>query len=679
MKKINLLKPDVVTGYLSNGKGQEITYLNVPSNLMGGMLLEDIKNGATYLKEVLDIAKKKANRVVAIKCRSREEGLLAVSYIASIYNASEGIREDEFDTNGDNISIEQDIEFEDYDRDITIEGGGSDEEDGDEESEGDWENSDYWEETPWKIPILEMNALCSDDDNGNINPFFNSGMVFGRTANNDSRVPYWRYTRKESICVVYDLYGSFGFGTFSPGAFKRYRNNRHVFVLIVDPGADREENTTDIRDEQFADDDTEEFFQGPSSVYEAALTQFVLEHSADIISIHHHGDNLDRYYQNLFENWVDHYGYSLEKSFPTGTISRKIVEMDNADKSDMIGKVISYVIKDHDAPYTLTDKDFNVLYKLRGLGYKRKTEEKEHKSIKKLENNLIGMEDIKEDIRAIVETFRFNKRRKAAGLNTGGYHNVHMMLGAPGTAKTTVAQLLGEIMAEERLLRSNRFISVNGAELKGMYVGHSAPKVRSLFEQNDIIFIDEAYAVAAGTDGQSDSFSQEAIAQLIVELENHGMDRLVIFAGYGGPNVTAADNKMMYFLNCNPGIRSRINSTLFFDSYSADQMVEIFRGQAKMSQYVIPKASDPVIREFFETRVKESDFGNGREARSLLENATVEAAKRLSKVPEKELTKRMLQQITVDDIRGAVRRMELARKTQKGADEKRRLGFCQSS
>ena len=254
-----------------------------------------------------------------------------------------------------------------------------------------------------------------------------------------------------------------------------------------------------------------------------------------------------------------------------------------------------------------------------------------------------------------------------------------MMLGAPGTAKTTVAQLLGEIMAEEKLLKSNRFISVNGAELKGMYVGHSAPKVRNLFEQNDIIFIDEAYAVAAGLDGQSDSFSQEAIAQLIVELENHGMDRLVIFAGYGGPNVSMEDNRMIDFLNSNPGIRSRINSTLFFDSYSADQMVEIFKGQAKMSQYVVPKASENIIREFFETRVKESDFGNGREARSLLENATVQAAKRLSKVPEKELTRRMLQQLTVEDIRCGIERMRSAKTVQKGAEVKRRLGFGQSS
>ncbi len=52
-----------------------------------------------------------------------------------------------------------------------------------------------------------------------------------------------------------------------------------------------------------------------------------------------------------------------------------------------------------------------------------------------------------------------------------GYHNVFMMLGAPGTAKTTVAEILGDILKEERLLKGNRFISINGAELKGKFVG----------------------------------------------------------------------------------------------------------------------------------------------------------------------------------------------------------------
>ena len=104
-----------------------------------------------------------------------------------------------------------------------------------------------------------------------------------------------------------------------------------------------------------------------------------------------------------------------------------------------------------------------------------------------------------------------------------------------------------------------------------MYVGHSAPKTKALFEKYDVIIIDEAYSIVE-YDGKTDSFGNEAIAQLIIEMEKHSTDKLIIFAGYGGKNVSEKDNRMQAFLDANPGIKSRITSTFYFDSYSADEM-----------------------------------------------------------------------------------------------------------
>ena len=695
MNRINLLKPDVVNGFLEGGKGQEVTYLNIDPELSPDKLDEDIANGATYLSEVRELMNKKVSRVVAIKCRSREEGLLGVSYLASYYNMKDGADASEVDCDENIVAevrtkspfemTEKDIaedmdragDFEFTDQYTPIDGLTDDWEpsaESDDEDEDDWEDGAIWEETPWKIPIVDMGAISVDIADCN-NPFYSGNYGFDRRTDNRNQTPYWKYTRRESICIEFNAQGgTLGLGGFNNDVFKRFKNNKHLYVLVIDTAAEFNEQ---LRRDSIDDYDDEDDYYNPficcGDWYEANLTGFVLEEAAEIISIHHGEDKLEKYYQNLFENWVGFYRFSLDKGFPVAEISKKIVDMDNPSKSDLIDKVVSYVIKDFDEPAELTETDFNVLYKLHGLGFKRKIDEKEHKSLNKMEKNLVGMEDIKDQITSIVETFRFMKKRKAAGLQGGGYHNVHMMLGAPGTAKTTVAQLLGEIMAEEKLLKSNRFVSVNGAELKGMYVGHSAPKVKSLFEKNDIIFIDEAYAVAAGRDGESDSFSQEAIAQLIVELEKHGLDRLVIFAGYGGPRVSAKDNRMQDFVNANPGIRSRINSTIYFESYDADQMVEIFKGQARINQYIVPKAADKYVHAFFEKRVSAPDFGNGREARSLLENAMVQAARRIASVPDKDLTRKQLQQITVNDIRLAIEKMKNATVTQKGTC--RKLGF----
>ena len=112
MGKINLLKPDVRTVYLAEGKGQEVTYLNINPDLTEIKLSDDINNGAIFLREVYDLVKRKRHRVVVIKCQNREEGLEAVTYLASIYNDYEGISRDIEDFN--DTSESSNVEYEDF-------------------------------------------------------------------------------------------------------------------------------------------------------------------------------------------------------------------------------------------------------------------------------------------------------------------------------------------------------------------------------------------------------------------------------------------------------------------------------------------------------------------------------------------------------------------------------------
>ena len=163
-----------------------------------------------------------------------------------------------------------------------------------------------------------------------------------------------------------------------------------------------------------------------------------------------------------------------------------------------------------------------------------------------------------------------------------------------------------------------------------------------------------------------DSFSQEALAQLIIELEKHGTDKLVMFAGYGGKNVSEKDNKMKQFLNANPGIRSRINSTIYFDSYTAEEMLAIVHSLAKNKNYILSHEGDELIKEYFAKRAKDADFGNGREARSFLENMTTHAARRTMNLPAQKITKKVLQELTLEDIKATIEQMSEAYSMQKG-------------
>lgn len=648
MKTLNLLKPDIKTGYLEGGRGQEITYLQVPENISYKELEEDIENGAVQFRELLEFSKKKPSRFVVINCNNQEQGMAAVSYLSAIYNRLDKLTPDQED--GNDVEDEFEISFEDFDDDPM-----SIFDDDDPEEDDDWEEAACWNENPWKIPVISMSQLLENHDTF-FSPFGSGVRSFGRVNNSRNRLPYWYYTRTENICIVHNMYSSL-FGDVTK-ALKRYCNNRHVFIVAV------AENNT-FSDDLLCDDYTLDSDK-------SAFCEIILEYAAGTVKVACSHDELKEYHVTLFENWVNKSGYRLEKKFPTKKITANIVGMMNSSKSSLIEKVINYVIKDEDSARELTEKDFEILRQFKVLG--ADLTQREKKNTNKLKNDLVGMDAVKEQIMGIVNVMKYNKRRDSMGLGNSNFHNVHMLIGAPGTAKTTVAELLGNIMAEEKLLNGNRFISVNGAQLKGMYVGHSAPKVEALFNQYDIIFIDEAYAMAAGDNGEIDSFSQEAIAQLIIELEKHGMDRLVLFAGYGGTKVTEKDNKMKKFLESNPGIRSRINSTIYFDSYTADEMVKIFRCHAKQGKFNVNKKADVLIRDYFAKRVNERDFGNGREARSLLENSMVEAAKRLAKVPEAEITEKMLKEIKVEDIQNAITSMQKGMSMQVGR-ESVRLGF----
>jgi SpoVK/Ycf46/Vps4 family AAA+-type ATPase len=161
---------------------------------------------------------------------------------------------------------------------------------------------------------------------------------------------------------------------------------------------------------------------------------------------------------------------------------------------------------------------------------------------------LVGLTEIKELVDRIIDTVKVRKIRDSMGM-TGNAKALHMVFtGNPGTAKTTVARLIGQIFAEEKILSSGAFVECGRADLVGKYVGWTAKNVRERFKdaKGGVLFIDEAYALADGTN----TFGDEAINTLVQEMENHRSDVVVILAGY--------PDKMKTLLDRNEGLRSRI-------------------------------------------------------------------------------------------------------------------------
>ena len=234
-------------------------------------------------------------------------------------------------------------------------------------------------------------------------------------------------------------------------------------------------------------------------------------------------------------------------------------------------------------------------------------------------NSLIGLDDVKKIMTDFINYSKLQQAYQHEKMKIMQFSRHMCFIGNPGTAKTTVARIIAQIMKEENLLSTGRLIEVGRADIVSKFVGGTAPKVKELFKQaiGNVLFIDEAYSLCDGKDGL---YGDEALNTIVQELENNREDTVVIFAGY--------KKEMQKFLDKNSGLRSRIAFEVEFPNYSEDELIEIAKLYAKKMDVDISQCLDK-IREIVKNNKDDRNFGNGRFIRRLLEKARMKQATRL--------------------------------------------------
>ncbi|MFD9894364.1 AAA family ATPase [Amycolatopsis sp. NPDC059027] len=245
-------------------------------------------------------------------------------------------------------------------------------------------------------------------------------------------------------------------------------------------------------------------------------------------------------------------------------------------------------------------------------------------------DGMIGLASVKQRIRSLVDEMAIDKRRREAGMRVGARTRHLVFTGNPGTAKTTVARLIGQIYRELGVLSSGHLVEVTSPDLIGQYVGTTSPKTREACERavGGVLFIDEAYNLA-GAKGTNSDFGGEAVAELLVQMENHRDDLVVIAAGY--------PKEMDNFLETNPGLRSRFANRVEFPDYSNEELEGIFRVMAEKQGYRLGEDLEGALSEAVRRIPRGRGFANGRSARGLLEAATARQSSRLVGQPDAEL------------------------------------------
>ncbi len=227
-------------------------------------------------------------------------------------------------------------------------------------------------------------------------------------------------------------------------------------------------------------------------------------------------------------------------------------------------------------------------------------------------DNLVGLNGVKHNLRTLIKSAMGQRRRALRYPNAAiEKKNLNFVFtGAPGTGKTTVANLMAKILYRAGLIdNSDKAVVVQKGDIIKSGVGDTPKAIKQLFNDNagKVIFIDEAYGLT-----QHGSEAIDEITNCLTDTRFMG-NQAVILAGY-----TQEMNRM---LATNRGLRSRFENHWFFEDYSNEDLWSIFttlasqKGLGIADEAICSNLADNYFDE--ERRVLGTEFSNARKANQL--------------------------------------------------------------
>ncbi len=258
-------------------------------------------------------------------------------------------------------------------------------------------------------------------------------------------------------------------------------------------------------------------------------------------------------------------------------------------------------------------------------------------------NRLIGMEKVKAQINELVWLVRYYRETGKDVLNSFSLHTV--LVGNPGTGKTTVARILTKIYKALGMLERGHMVETDRQGLVAGYMGQTAIKTAEKVDESmgGVLFIDEAYALTARS-GPHGDFGDEAVQTLLKRMEDHRGQFFVFVAGY-------PDN-MEQFLKANPGLNSRFDKVLKFEDYLPEELSQIAHMMLAEQNLVPTPEAEAHLKAYltFLYEYRDKYFGNARTVRGIVQEAVKNQNLRLAALPASERDAISVHILTLEDV-----------------------------
>jgi SpoVK/Ycf46/Vps4 family AAA+-type ATPase len=258
-------------------------------------------------------------------------------------------------------------------------------------------------------------------------------------------------------------------------------------------------------------------------------------------------------------------------------------------------------------------------------------------------NQLIGLDELKEEIKSLISFVKMQKFRRNNGFPVVPIQLHAVFTGNPGTGKTTVAKIYAELLKECGILKRGHLIVTSRADFVASYIGQTASKTKKKIKEalGGVLFIDEAYSLL----GQSGDYGKEAIDTLVDEMTKHNENLVVILAGY--------PYEMEALLQSNPGLQSRFKKFFHFPDYKTEELITILESYVNSFQYQLTDS----VKEFLQKSLKDTTFsGNGRFAINLADEMIQAQAMRLMNDDSEETLLENVRYFEKEDVEKALKK-----------------------